>query len=91
LLSFGAEYFFCLPVCYPKIQRLRYGIILLHVVLYGCETWSLIVRKEHSLRAFENRVLRRTFGPKRYKVTADWRKLHNEELNDLCSAPNIIW
>jgi hypothetical protein len=53
------------------------------VVLYGCETWSLTLRKEHILRVFENRVLRRIFGPKRYDVTGEWRKLHNEELRDL--------
>jgi len=49
------------------------------------------VRKEHSLRAFENRMLRRIFGPKRYSVTGEWRKLRNEELNDLYSSPNVIW
>ena len=53
------------------------------VVLYECETWSLILMKEHRLRVFENRVLRRVFGPKRDEVTGEWRKLHNEELNDL--------
>jgi hypothetical protein len=62
----------------------------LPVVLYGCETWSLTLRKEHRLRVFENRVLRRIFGPKRDEVTEEWRRLHNEELNDLCSSPNII-
>jgi hypothetical protein len=51
------------------------------VVLYECETWSLILRKEHRLRVFENRVLRRIFGTKRDEVTGDWRKLHNEELH----------
>ena len=60
------------------------------VVLYGCETWSLTVREEHRLRVFENRVLRRVFGPKRDDVTGEWRKLHNEELNDLYSLPNIV-
>jgi hypothetical protein len=60
------------------------------VVLYGCETWSLTVRKEHKLRVFENRVLRRIFGPKRDGVTGGWRKLHNEELNNLSSSPSII-
>jgi hypothetical protein len=60
------------------------------VLLYGCETWSLTLREEHRLRVFENRVLRRKFGPKRDEVTGHWRKLHNEELHNLCSSPNII-
>jgi hypothetical protein len=59
-------------------------------VLYGCETWSLTLREEHRLRVFKYRVLRRTFGPKRDEVTGEWRGLHNEELNDLYSSPNII-
>jgi hypothetical protein len=58
--------------------------------LYGCETWSLKLRKEHRLRVFENRVLRRIFGPKRDEVTGEWSKLHNKELNNLCSSPDII-
>jgi hypothetical protein len=62
----------------------------LPVVLYGCETWSLTVREEHRLRVFENRVLRRIFGPKRDGVTGERRKLHNEELLDLFSSPSII-
>jgi hypothetical protein len=53
------------------------------VVLYGCETWSLTLREEHRLRVFENRVLRRIFGPKREEVTGEWRRLRNEELNNL--------
>jgi hypothetical protein len=60
------------------------------VVLYGCETWSLTLREEHRLRVFENRVLRRMFGPKRDEVTGERRKLHNEELRDLYSSPSII-
>jgi hypothetical protein len=60
------------------------------VVLYGCETWSLTVREEHKLRAFENRVLRRIFGPKRDGVTGGWRKLNNEELCDMYHSPSII-
>jgi hypothetical protein len=64
--------------------------IILPVVLYGCETWSLILREEHKLRVFENRVLRRIFGPKRDEVTGDWRKLHNVELHNLYSSSNII-
>ena len=60
------------------------------VVLYGCETWSLTLREEHRLRVFENRVLRRIFGPKKDGVKGEWRKLHNEELNDLYSSPNIV-
>jgi len=57
--------------------------------VYGCETWSLTLRKERRPRVFENRVLRRIFGLKRDEVKGGWRKLHNEELNDLCSSPNI--
>ena len=57
--------------------------IILPVVLYGCETWSLTLRDERRLRVFENRVLRRVFGPKRDEVTGEWRKLHNEEFSDL--------
>jgi hypothetical protein len=53
------------------------------VVLYGCETWFLALRKEHRLRVFENRVLRRIFGSKRDEVTGEWRKLHNKELRFL--------
>ena len=64
--------------------------IILPVVLYGCETWSLTLREERRLRVFENRVLRRIFGPKREEVTGKWRKLHNEELNNLYSSPNIV-
>ena len=59
-------------------------------VVYGCETWSLTLREECRLRVFENRVLRRIFGPKRDEETGEWRKLCNEELNDLYSSPNII-
>jgi hypothetical protein len=59
-------------------------------VLYGCETLSLTLREEHRLRVFENRVLRRIFGPKRDEVTGEWRKLHNEELHSLYSSPDII-
>jgi hypothetical protein len=55
----------------------------LPVVLYGCEIWCLTLREEHRLRVFENRVLRGVMGPKRDEVTGEWRRLHNEELNDL--------
>jgi hypothetical protein len=60
------------------------------VVLYGCETWSLTLREEHRLRVFENRVLKRIFGPKRDEVTGGWRKLHSEELHGLYSSPSIV-
>jgi hypothetical protein len=67
-----------------------YKTIILPVVLYGCETWSLTLKEEHRLRVFENRVLRRIFGSKRNEVTGEWRKLHNEELHNLYSTPDII-
>ena len=89
--------------CYHPVQNLLsssllsknlkiniYRTIILPVVLYGCETWSLTLREERRPRVFENRVLRRIFGPKRNEVTGEWRKLHNEELNNLYSSPNIV-
>jgi hypothetical protein len=74
-------------------KNLKIGIyrtIILPVVLYGCETWSLKLKEERRLRVFENRVLRRIFGPKRGEVTGEWRKLHNEGLKGLYSLPNIV-
>jgi len=62
----------------------------LPLVFYGCEIWSLIWKEELTLRVFENRVLRRIFGPKRDEVRGEWRKLHNEELNDLYCSSNIV-
>jgi len=67
-----------------------YKTIILPLVLYGNETWSLTLREERRLRMFEERVLRRIFGPKTDEVTGEWRKLHNEELNDLYSSLNIV-
>jgi hypothetical protein len=61
--------------------------VVLPVVLYGCETWSLTLREEQRLRVLENRVLRRIFGPKRDEATGEWRRLHNEGLIDLYSSP----
>jgi hypothetical protein len=62
----------------------------LPVVLYGCETWSPTLSEEHRLRVFENRVLRRIFGPKREDVARGWRKLHNEELYNLFVSPDVF-
>ena len=89
-------------VCYYSVQNLLssrllsknlnikiHRTIILPVVLYGCETWSLTLWEERRLRVFENKVLRRIFGPRRDEVTGDWRRLHNEELNDLYCSPNI--
>jgi hypothetical protein len=66
-----------------------YKIIISSLIFYGCETWSLTLREEHRLRVFENKVLRRIFGPNR-DVPGGWRKLYNEELRDLYSSPSII-
>jgi len=73
-----------------NLKKKIYRNIILPVVLYGCETWSLTLREERRLRVFENRVLRRIFGPMRDEVTRVWRKLHTEELNDLYSSLNIF-
>jgi hypothetical protein len=89
LLPFSPEP--CLLVCCQKKLKIRiYKTIVLLVVLYGCETWSLTLREEHRLRVSENRVLRRIFGPIRDEVTGGWRKLHNEVLHSLYSSPSII-
>jgi hypothetical protein len=90
--------------CYHSVQNLLsssllsknvkikiYRTVILPVVLYGCESWSLTLREECRLRIFENRVLRRIFGPKRDEVRGEWRRLHNKELYALYSSPNIIW
>ena len=89
--------------CYHSVQNILssrllsknlkikiYRTIILPVVLYWCETWSLTLREEMKLRVFENKVLRRIFRPRRDEVTGKWRRLHNEELNDLYCSPNIV-
>jgi hypothetical protein len=75
---------------YKNIKIRMYKSIILPVVLYGCETWSLTLREEHRLKVFENRVLRRIFDLKRDEVMGVWRKLHNEELHNLSSLSYII-
>ena len=74
-----------------NIKIKTYRTIILPVVLYGFETWSLTLREERRLRMFENRVLRRIFGPKRDEVTGEWRKLHNEELNLLKTKRRLLY
>ena len=75
----------------PKNIKIKiHRTIILPGVMYGCETWSLLLRGERRLRVFKNRVLRRIFGPKRDEVIMEWRKLHNEELNVLYFSLNIV-
>jgi hypothetical protein len=73
-----------------NVKVTTYKTIIVPVVLYGCETWSLTLREEHRLRVFENRVLRGRFGPTRDEVTGEWRKLHNRELRNLYPSPDNI-
>jgi hypothetical protein len=75
---------------YRNVKIKIYNTIILPVVLYGCETWSLTLREEHRLRTFKNRVLRIIFGPKSDEVTGGWKKMHNEELHSLYSSPSIV-
>jgi len=84
------QYHFSSSLLSKNLKINIYRSIILPFVLYGCETWSLTLREECRLRVFENRVLRRIFGPKRDKVTREWRKLPNEELNDPYSTPSIV-
>ncbi|KAJ4447285.1 hypothetical protein ANN_09289, partial [Periplaneta americana] len=89
--------------CYYSVEKLLsssllsknlkvriYKTVILPVLLYGCETWTLTLREEHRLRVFENKVFRKIFGAKRDEVTREWRKLHNTELHALYSSPDII-
>jgi hypothetical protein len=80
---------FCLLSKNIKIT-IHTNCIIFLAVLYGCKTWSLPLQEKHRLRVFENRMLKRIFGPKRDEVTGDWRKLHNEELHNLYSSQNVI-
>ena len=89
MLSFGAEYF-VFQFASQKFKNEDVQNCNFACSFYGCESWSLTLREECRLGVFENRVLRRIFGPKRDEVTGEWRKLHNEELNNLYSSPTIV-
>ena len=73
-----------------SMTSIQLATTIFPVVLYGCETWSLTLRKERRFKVFENRVLRRIFGPKRDEGTGEWRRLHNKELHALYASPNTI-
>jgi len=90
LPSFGAESFVFQFAIHNYRDRDIIELILL-VVLYGCEVWSLTLREERGQRVFENRVLRRIFGPRRDEVIEEWRRLHHEKLYDLHSVPSIYY
>jgi hypothetical protein len=95
-LNFGnasyhsAQNLLCFHLLSKRLKIRIYMTIILRVVLYGYESWSLTLREEHRLGVFENRMLRRIFGPNRDEVMGGWRKLHNEELHDLYSSPSIM-
>jgi hypothetical protein len=74
---------------FPTHIKKIYRTVILPVVLYGCGTWSLTLREEHRLRVFENRVMRKIFGPER-EEDGSWRKLHNDEIHNMYSLPNIF-
>jgi hypothetical protein len=80
---------FVFPSYVKNLKIKIYKTVILPVVLYGCETWSLTLGEERRLRVFENRVLRKIFGPKR-EEDGSWKKFHNDELHDLYSSPNIV-
>jgi hypothetical protein len=86
----SVQHFLSSGLLSKNIKIKIYKTIILPVVLYGCETWFLTLSEKRRLRVSENRVLRRIFGPKRDEVTGGWRKLHNEELHNLYSSPDII-
>jgi hypothetical protein len=90
LISTADENLLASHLLLNNVKVRLYKTIILPVVLYGCETWSLTLREEHKLKVFENKVLTRIFGPKRDGVMGGWRKLHNEGLHNLYSSPNII-
>jgi hypothetical protein len=89
LLVFSEEFFFS-SLLSKNLKIKIYRTIILPAVLYGCEIWSLTLREERRLKVFENRVLRRIFGPKRDGLIGEWRKLHNEGLPDLYYPSNIV-
>jgi hypothetical protein len=89
LLLFSPKYFLSFRLIQKNLKIKIYKTVILPVVLYGYETWSLALREGHRLRVFENRVLRRIFGPKR-EEDESWRKLHNDELHDLYFSPNVV-
>jgi hypothetical protein len=89
LLSFVAESI-ALQLLSKNAKMKIYITVILPVVLYGCATWSLILREERRLTVFENRVLRGLFGPKRDEVTGEWKKLHSEKIKDPYSSPNFV-
>ena len=89
MLSFGAGSL-VFQFAIHKLKIKIYGTIILPVVFYGCETWSLTLREERRLRVLENRVLKKILWPRTDEVTREWRKPDNEELIDLCSSPNIF-